>query len=744
MEFPRLTRDITIQRDDAGVPHINAKSRDDALYGLGYMHATDRLTQILFARAVASGQAAQAIAPRDELLETDRFFRRVGLHRNQPHEMEYWPEDIQHEVHHYCTGVNDGMKAIGHTLPMWATGFEATPWDPVSVLYIGNLLSFGGLAVSQLENERIVIELIQAGGDEDALRELFPGRLEHVDFDLVRQVHNVRRMSDEALEVLMDLPRLAGSNAWVVGPAKSKSGAPILCSDPHLETNRLPAIWYEAVLRWDDNFAMGATLPGCPLFAVGRTKKISWGVTYMKGDTTDFFIEDVRKSEEGNWQYRRDEDWFDYHVREEAIGCKGKPATMMRVFENPQGVLEVDPEQFGDGYYFSLAWTGTQARSGMAIASWLQMLRAESTAEGLDVAKHCPQPTLCWVVSDVYGNIGLQGNGRFPRRRHDVSGLGPVAAWDARNHWQGSIGIDQLPRIYNPECGFIATANEDINQPDHPKLVSQTLPDYRKRRIVERLNEMEQITVTDMQQLQYDLLSIQAREILPILLPFAPDELKEKLKGWDFRYDPASTEAVAFQRFYRNTLLEIFGHERGMGPRRTLYLVTRAGFSSMIIAACDAILKKDLSLWWQSRDKGEMIHTAGKKVLLEKETTWGQFNSFHFTDRFFGGGHVGRLLGFDSPQYAMPGCHATVFQGHVLQTATRESTFAPSYHLVTDMAKEEAWTNLPGGPSESRFSWYYKSDVPRWLEGGYKRIAPQKEAPTESSPPKELPEKPLP
>ena len=56
-------------------------------------------------------------------------------------------------------------------------------------------------------------------------------------------------------------------------------------------------------------------------------------------------------------------------------------------------------------------------------------------------------------------------------------------------------------------------------------------------------------------------------------------------------------------------------------------------------------------------------------------------------------------------------------------TATRESTFAPSYHFVTDMGSAEAWTNLPGGPSESRFSKYYKIDIQRWCDGEFKRLA---------------------
>ena len=106
---------------------------------------------------------------------------------------------------------------------------------------------------------------------------------------------------------------------------------------------------------------------------------------------------------------------------------------------------------------------------------------------------------------------------------------------------------------------------------------------------------------------------------------------------------------------------------------------------------------------------------------------WSEFNSFHFTNRFFGGGkgRTRQFFGFRSKPIGMPGCHATPFQGHLLTTATRESSFAPSYHFVTDLGTDEAWTNLPGGPSENRFSKWYKVDIPRWLSGQYKRLAPR-------------------
>jgi penicillin G amidase len=179
-----------------------------------------------------------------------------------------------------------------------------------------------------------------------------------------------------------------------------------------------------------------------------------------------------------------------------------------------------------------------------------------------------------------------------------------------------------------------------------------------------------------------------------------------------------------YQHFYRHVVLEIFGNEEGIGWRRMLYLCTRMGYSTMVLTAVDRTLRKVTSAWWRGRSKKVLVQKAAERAQLEPVEPWSSFNSFHFVNRFIAGGRAGRLLGFRSAQIAMPGCAATPFQGHLIMTATRESTFAPSYHFVADVGTDEAWTNLPGGPSESRFSPWYKVDIPRWIRGEYKRIAP--------------------
>ncbi|MBW3599551.1 MAG: penicillin acylase family protein [Planctomycetes bacterium] len=715
-------------RDEHGVPHIKAERWLDALYGLGYMHAVDRGTQLLFSRSVGAGKAAEEIADQPELLETDRFFRRFGLHRGLTEEVAVLDSKTQAELAAYCEGVNAGLARRGRSLPMWATRYRARTWDPESVMLVGKLLSFGGLAISQLQNERLLVSLIHAGVNEAGLRELFAPRLDNVDFAMLRRVKMANALSDEALELLADLPRLAGSNAWAVSPQRSESGHALLASDPHLEINRLPAIWYEAVLSWDDQYVMGATLPGCPLFAVARTSEVAWGVTYMKGDAVDYFVEDCRPAPGGGWQYRRARHWRDYTIREETIGRKGGEAQTLHVYENEQGVLETDPDQHGPGLHLAVAWTGNHVGSGRAIAAWLDVIAARWAAEAMDIVRDCPQPTLCWVFADRQGHIGLQGCGRIPQRGTNQIGLAPTPAWRRESHWQGWLPVELLPRKYDPPEGFLGTANEEVNPPGELLLCTQPLGDYRKRRIDNRLHELPQATIEDMCRLQYDLYSTQAEDLLEIFLPHLPDgEVKERLERWDRCYSADSLEASLYQRLYRNVLIETFGHERGLGWRRMLYLSSRAGYSMMVLTAADRLLAKEDSVWWRGRDKGQLIRRACERLEEQSdrqpEQPWSEVNNFHFTDRFFGAHRVGHILGFNSGKHPMPGCHATPFQGHVVQTATRETTFAPSYHFVTDLGTDEAWTNLPGGPSESRFSRYYKSDVPRWLTGDYKRLA---------------------
>lgn len=738
--------EFTASRDDAGVPHVEAASWHEALYALGYLHALDRPTQIYFSRAVASGRACEQIANKPELLEMDRFLRRAGIYRGLAEEADARPPRIREQLDWYCRGVNDGMRELGQTtlgksLPMWMTGFTPQPWDAEAVLLIGSLLSFAGLAVGQQEAERQILELIQLDIGEEQTRELFAPYLDGIDFAPLRELKIEKRLSDEALELLSDLPRLAGSNAWAVGPQRSATGAALLASDPHLEVNRLPAIWYEVALSWNggEEYAIGATLPGCPLMSVGRTKHLAWGVTYLPSDTSDQFIEDcrpdTREGFDGGWEYRRgdtqsgDEHWQPFSQRSETILRKGTEPILLEVFENDLGVLNQPPDEAG--HHLSTCWVGDREGSGRSIGVWLDVIASPSVEAAMSVVRESPHPSLVWLFADREGHIGKQASGWAPQRPAGRSGFVPQPAWDEGNHWLGVVPGELLPSEYDPPIGFVASANEEQYRTDGLPLHGFSLPGYRKRRIDQRLTEMSAATIEDMQGLQYDVISKQAEDLRPVLLAHLDEgPVKQRLEAWDCSYSPDSTEAVLFAHFYRHVLLEILGHDEGIGWRRMFYLSTRMGFSHLVLTAADRVLPKATSSWWRDRDKGEMIRAAAVRALAEPQQTWSEINCFHFVNRFMGAGVTGRLLGMQSATTPMPGNHATPFQGHLLRTKTRESTFAPSYHFVTDLSTDEAWTNIPGGPTESAFSKWYQADIARWSAGEYKRLTARLEEKT--------------
>lgn len=130
-------RKVTASRDANGVAHIRGVSWLDALFGLGYVHVLDRGTQLLFARSVASGHATAEISDSPEMLETDQFFRRVGLHLGLADEVAALDPQIRAQLGAYCEGINAALRSSGRSLPMWATGFQPEPWNQESILLIG-------------------------------------------------------------------------------------------------------------------------------------------------------------------------------------------------------------------------------------------------------------------------------------------------------------------------------------------------------------------------------------------------------------------------------------------------------------------------------------------------------------------------------------------------------------------------------------------------------------------------------
>jgi penicillin amidase len=280
-----------IWRDKNGVCHAKGVDNIAVFEMMGYAHGRDRCMQIVLMRALGQGRASELLNSSDEMVAIDTFFRRMNWSGGSiDEELGKLSPEAKNVCEAYCVGVN---RAMAESIP-WECkllGFRPEPWRPNDIILLSRMVGYLTLSQSQGEMERFFIELVQAGVDEDHLRELFPGILGGLDTDLVKKIDLQERLVAPSSLWNLAAPLMMASNNWVVSGSKTASQKPMLANDPHLEINRLPNVWYEIVLKTKDTYAMGATMPGLPAILVGRNPHLAWGATYTFMDGTDSWVE---------------------------------------------------------------------------------------------------------------------------------------------------------------------------------------------------------------------------------------------------------------------------------------------------------------------------------------------------------------------------------------------------------------------------------------------------------------------
>ncbi|MCJ7771527.1 MAG: penicillin acylase family protein, partial [Desulfobacterales bacterium] len=553
------------------------------------------------------------------------------------------------------------------------------------------------------------------------IKELFPSIKEKIPktlIDIIKKVNLDPDLTGIPAEISWKtlLPNFQASNNWAVSPKKTKSGKAMLCGDPHLETNRLPSIWYETVLNTPNTYVMGVGMPGVPFTVIGRTKKIAWSVTYSFMDVIDYFIEDVKGK-----KYLRENRRLPFRVRTETIKPKRKKPIVLKFFENDIGVIEGEP--VSDGYYLNFAWSSRKGTIAPSLENFIKLPKSKNTKEAMKCFAGVSFGALSWVIADVKGNIGFQMSGNFPKKAKNTSGLLPYFAWDLSQHWKGFISPDKYPKAFNPKSGFIATANQDLNHLGQVKTLSITMGSYRADRIAQRLQSKNNLTIEDMKDMHFDTYSIQAKAFMKIIRPFLPETRKGKiLKNWDLNYDTKSKGAMLFERVYEELLKIVFGGN-GLGSDVVNYCLTETPIFNDFYANFDQILLKKKSKWFGKLTQKEIYRQAIETALSSKAIPYGKYKKYYMTNIFFGG-KLPKFLGFDYGPIKLHGSRATIPQGQIFMGGGRQTTFTPSYRIICDLAEDAIHTNIAGGPLDRRFSKYYTMGIKDWISGRYKVIKP--------------------
>jgi penicillin amidase len=710
-----VTRDPTlrVRRGAHGVRRVDADTEVDLYRGLGRCHATDRALQMLLARILVQGRASECLEASDEMLAADRFFRRVGLAARAAADADRLGARERAVVAAYSEGVN-GVLARRVPWELRLLGYRPEPWTPTDSLLVTRAMGFVGLAQSQGDMERLLVEMVQAGVSRGHLEELFPGLLDGLDLDLVRRVRLGERLVPAAVRWSRALPRAVASNNWAVAGRKTLSGRPILANDPHLETNRLPAVWYEVLLCLGDRVCLTATVPGVPAPILGRTDDLAWGATYAFMDAIDSWIEDCRDG-----CYRRTtaagETWVPFQVRTETVARRGKPPVILTFHENGHGVLDGDPAE--PGLYLATRWSGGEGVAG--VGAILDIVHARTVADGMALLGRI-ETAWNWVLADGAGGIGYQMSGAMPARAPGRHGVVPLPGWEPANDWRGTVPPAELPRALNPASGFVVTANDDLNHLGRARPITLAMGCYRAERIARTLAARDDWSIETTRALQLDVHSLQAERFLALLRPLLPaTPAAELLRAWDCRYDTDSTGAALFERFYRTLVADVFGAV--CGPDVLAFLLDETGILVDFYGNFDRILLAPAGAWYGAAGRDATWRRVAAGCLVEPAGTWGERQQVVLAHLLLGG-RLPRWCGFDRGPLPLPGGRATVSQGQVYRSGGRATSFAPSYRLVTDLGRPAVHSCLAGGPSDRRFSPWYASELGRWRAGRLKEL----------------------
>lgn len=706
--------EIRVRRNHHGVPVLHAETFEAMSFGVGYCQAYDRQVQMMLVRELAAGRASEYFDGSDDLIAIDTFMRRIDFGKELDQEVEKISPENKPAVDAYCAGVNRVLDKRWRPLEFWVTGYHPRPWTISDSLITARIMGFVGLAQVQGEFEKFLLQMIQNGIPDAKLKALFPYLTENIDRDLLNQIIIEPDIIPSELFSKV-LPNIHASNNWAVSGSRTASGKALLASDPHLEINRLPAIWYEMSWHLPDNSLSGVTMPGLPVVVMGRHKSLSWGATYGFMDMIDYFIEDCNDG-----KYRRGRDWKAFTVRKETLKPRKKKSVDLVFYENPHGVLEGDP--FKPGKYLSMAFSARE-NSGADIFNHLMRLdNIENVQQAQITFRELTVPTFNWLFADSKGDIGYQMNGKMPLRPEGITGLLPIPGWDEKNDWQGFADPAELPTRLNPKEGYMATANNDVNRYGILKPINMAMANYRVDRISERLAESETVNFDYVRSMHYDLFSLQAKRLMPHIAPFLPDTANGTLlREWDMRYTNDSKAAYLFESVYAELIHAVFG-DAGIGRQATGYLLQETSLFITYYGYFDDVLVDTQSPWFEGVNRDELFRKAITNGLQGTPKPYRSTRSFDMDNIFFGGKLPG-FLGFDRRGLTLPGSRATIPQGQIFFVAGRRTSFAPSFRMVADMAGCDLKTNLPGGPSGRRFTKWYDTDLENYFDKEYKTLS---------------------
>ena len=688
---------VTIRWSDRHVPFVEADDDGDAAFALGMVHAHLRLGQMAMARLIARGRLSEAVGP--VAVDVDRGLRILSYGRAAAESERAMEQATRHWGQRFVDGINhyqDAARALPHEFRV--LGLEREPWTVTDVLTIGRL---AGTDVNWLVWAGLLP--LRARADWPAIwsRLVDGGSASLPSFD--------GTAATAAMSRLLGGTARSGSNSLALAPGRTDTGGAILANDPHLGSI-VPNVWLIAGIKSPSYHAVGLMGPGLPVFAIGRNRHIAWGGTNMRAASSDLY--DVSGLPAADIVERR-----------ERIGVRWWFDSEAAVRETPYGPIVSDAPLLAglDLPPLALTWTGHRASD--EIGAMLAVLRARNFADFRGAFERFAVPGQNMLYADARGNIGQVMAAHLPARDGPPADIvldpdGHDAAWTTL-HTAGD-----LPFSFNPEAGFLASAN---NRPaaGGPPVGFFFSPDDRIRRMTETVEARTPVGLDAVKALQRDVHMGSAAALRDTFvakldatgLAAAADagaaEAIRRMREWDGHYRRESRGAVSFEQFRRGFTSRFFTLAYGEKDWQAFAGVGRVAalLQEDIEAADEAALRAALESGLATAAEG-----------LDAFADWGDMHRLRLGHPFALAPLIGGRYRF--AEHPVGGSSDTLMKTAHGTTAERHTAeYGSNARHVSDLTDPDAnWFVLLGGQDGWLNSSTLLDQWPLWRDGGYVRM----------------------
>ncbi|WP_422361024.1 penicillin acylase family protein [Reichenbachiella sp.] len=744
IQLPGLSAQADIYFDDYGIPHIYAENEADAYRALGYAHAQDRLWQMEVVRRIAPGRLSEIFG--SKLLKVDKLFRALGIQQYSEQMLAEFEANgdskIQTAASAYLDGVNAFVAEGPTPIEFSIIGVEKTPFSMIDVYNTMGYMSFSFAAAQK--TEPLVTKILQDLGEE---------YLKDLDVDpnttgalLSSTLPATEELALQIDKILTDLPAapLIGSNSWVIGPDKTKSGKVIMANDPHIAYSQ-PAVWYEAHIETPETSFYGYYLAGYPFAIIGHNRRYATGLTMFENDDIDLYWEKDNPDNPGQYLFRNES--RDYQVRKETILIKDSTSVEMEIKTTHHGpVINEALELEEDWPPVSLFWVYTQ-KPGEILEVTYGFSHTNSLVEARENTSKIHAPGLNVMYGDIENNYARWSSAHLLKRADSVNSKLILDGTSGQHEVQGYYDFSYNPKSENAPWGYAYSANNQADTTNGVLVPGYYLPEDRARRIKLLLDQDKKWDVEDTKKMMLDVTSNNSPEVvtsivesIDVKLINSENEAKgiQLLSDWTGTFELDDIAPTIYNKLVYKIQEGIFVNklgEDGFDAYMKTHLMKRS---------FQPLFANDSSVWWDNpatpevETRSQVITVAFADGLIELENQLGgdidqwQWGKVHSLEHGHVLGAVDLLRKyFNVGPFPVPGNNEVINNYIYKWTADGKYkvTAGPSTRRIIDFADVEgnSWSILPTGNSGNIFSPHYNDQAEMYVNGDYRRQLMNKE-----------------